>query len=439
MKNIVLILGSLFLCYSCADLDELAPNNDIPTDQAITDLASATAALNGVYDQLQANDFDRWLALPQFFSDEAEATGTFPSRLEFGNLNVTTSNTTMAAVFTDLYENINRANNIITLVPGVVDENFSSDSRTDIVAQAKFIRAQNYLQLVTLWGEVPIILEPTSEVGEILNVAKSTVAEVYNQAIADFTEASTNLSADTGPTVASKQSANAYLARIALYQERWGDAMLFAQSVLGDGFDLTAVPYLDDQVYSLAYTAIDGNTLNFFYGPSDFGGRYSIGPSQALINAFEPGDLRFAQTIDTSSASVPYGLKYPSFSSGIAGTATDPIYFIRHAEMVFIMAEAAAEMGDFATASTWLNQVRTRAGLSELTLDASNYIDLILQERFVEFAFEGPFRLLDLRRKGRALEVIGPIGYESCDEVWPLPQREMDRNPNLRQNTCCNC
>ena len=439
MKNIFLILTSLFFCYSCAELDELAPNNAIPTQQAITDLASANAALNGVYDQLQANDFDRWLALPQFFSDEAEATGTFPSRLEFGNLNVTTSNTTMAAVFTDLYENINRANNVITLVPAVDDENFSTEDRTDIVAQAKFIRAQNYLQLVTLWGEVPIILTPTSEVGEVLNVTKSSISEVYNQIIADFSEAATNLVADTGPDVASKQAANAFLARIALYQERWGDAMLLAQTVLGDGFDLTTVPFLDDQVYSLAYTAVDGNTLNFLYGPADFGGRYSIGPSLFLINAFEPGDLRFAQTIDTSTVSVPYGLKYPSFDAGISGTATDPIYFIRHAEMVFIMAEAAAEMGDFATASTWLNQVRTRAGLAEVTLDAGNYVDLILQERLVEFAFEGAFRLLDLRRKGRALEVLGPIGYESCDEVWPLPQREMDRNPNLRQNTCCNC
>ena len=146
------------------------------------------------------------------------------------------------------------------------------------------------------------------------------------------------------------------------------------------------------------------------------------------------------QTLDFVSASVPFGVKYPSFDAGISGTATDPIFFIRHAEMVLIAAEAAGEQGDFATATGWLNQVRARAGLDGLDLlDANNFVDAILQERFVEFALEGPFRLIDLRRKGQAESVLGSIGYDACDQVWPLPQRDIDRNPNLNQNDCCNC
>ena len=107
--------------------------------------------------------------------------------------------------------------------------------------------------------------------------------------------------------------------------------------------------------------------------------------------------------------------------------------------MVLIAAEAAAETGDFETANTYFNQVRARAGLEEKTLNASNYVDLILAERFVEFAFEGAFRLIDLRRRGIAEQVLGPIGYDACDSVWPLPQRDIDRNPQLEQNNCCNC
>ena len=125
--------------------------------------------------------------------------------------------------------------------------------------------------------------------------------------------------------------------------------------------------------------------------------------------------------------------------SGSSGAATDPIFFIRHAEMVLIAAEAAAEMGDFGTASMYLNQVRARSGLGDIELDGTNYVEAILQERFVEFAFEGPFRLIDLRRRGMAEQVLGPIGYDACDSVWPLPQRDVDRNPNLTQNGCCNC
>lgn len=438
-KNIFALFIVLGM-FSCAELDTLEPINSIPSNTAFSSEASATAALNGVYNQMQASSFDKWLSLPQFFSDEANATGTFPTRLEYGNLNVFPANTTAAGVFTSLYTTINNANNVIEGVPTVEDESFTATERADYIAQSKFLRAHCYLQLVTLWGDVPLILTPTVDVGEVLNVAKSASADIYAQITKDFTDAATDLIATTGPLVASQQAANAFLARVALYQGDWAGAISKATSALGDpNFDLTGVPFLSDQIYSLGFTSVDGNTLNFFYGPSDFGGRYSIGPSLTLINAYDPADTRFASTIDTSSASVPYGLKYPDFAAGIAGTATDPIFFIRHAEMVLIIAEAYAEQGDFTNASAWLNQVRQRAGLGDATLDASNFVDMILQERFLEFAFEGPFRLIDLRRKGKALDVLGPIGYDACDDVWPLPQRDVDRNPNLVQNACCNC
>ena len=88
---------------------DVAPLNSIPAANAINSAATATAALNGVYNAFQGNDFDTWLSLPQFFSDEADATGTFPTRLEFGNLNVFPANGTAAGVFTTLYTIINNA------------------------------------------------------------------------------------------------------------------------------------------------------------------------------------------------------------------------------------------------------------------------------------------------------------------------------------------
>ena len=139
MKKLLYISALYLCCFACADLEELAPINSIPTDQAITDRASAQAALTGVYDGLQESDFDRWLSLAQYFSDEANATGTFLSRLEFGNLNVFPANTTMGTVFTEIYENINEANNVIDLVPKVEDDGFSQAERDDIVGQAKGI------------------------------------------------------------------------------------------------------------------------------------------------------------------------------------------------------------------------------------------------------------------------------------------------------------
>jgi len=443
MKNLIynLLLVLLIGLVSCAELDEPQPLNSIATEFAISDRASATAAMNGVYSDLQDGTlaFDGWLALAQYFSDESDFTGTFPTRLEFGNINVFPANGTMAAVFSDLYEVINRANNVITLVPLVEDEAFTAEEKNDFVAQARFIRAQCYLHLVTLWQEVPLVLVPTTDVGEVLSIAKSSSADVYSQVIEDFTFAEANLSSATGPVVASQQAASAFLARIALYRGDWSTAVSKAQQVLGSGFDLTTVPYMADQIYILSFSPTDGNSLGFFYGPAEFGARHSIEPSQTLIDAYETGDIRKDASVDLTSASVPFGIKYPSFDAANAGAATDPILFIRHAEMVLIIAEAAAEQGDFDTANRFFNQVRLRAGLDPLTLDGGNFVDAILQERFVELAMEGPHRLLDLRRKGRAESTLGARGYDSCDSVWPLPQRDVDRNINLQQAACCNC
>jgi len=421
-------------------LDEPQPINSIPTISAVVDAASARAALNGVYSDMQDPTlaFDGWLGLPQYFSDEVVFTGTFPTRLEFDNFNVFPANTTSQAVWADFYEVINRANNIIALVPNVVDEGFPDSQRDDVLAQARFIRGYTYLHMVNLWNDIPLVVTPTIDVGEVLFVPTNPASEVFAQVIEDITFAQNNLVLDTSVERASVQSATALLARIALYQERWSDALNLSTQALG-GVDVSTMPYLEDQIFSLSFSATDGNNIAFFYGPDDFGSRHSIEPSQTLIDAYEIGDTRFPASVDLTSATVPFGLKYPSFAAANSDSATDPIFFIRHAEMAMIAAEANAELGNFSAASDFINQVRSRAGLTDVTLDASNFVDLILQERFVEFAMEGPQRLIDLRRKGLAVDVLGPLGYDECDNVWPLPQRDIDRNPNLVQNACCNC
>ncbi|MEM1320127.1 MAG: RagB/SusD family nutrient uptake outer membrane protein [Bacteroidota bacterium] len=439
--SFLMLIGLIFSFQSCADLEGLDPDDSIPSDGAINNFASAASITNGVYDEMQDPTlvFDGWLALSQYFSDECVFTGTFPTRLEFGNYNVFPANTTMAAVFSDLYDVINIANTVIVDVAAIEDPSLTAAAANNFVAQARFVRAMTYLHLTTMWGDVPLVLTPTraDQIGE-LEIGTDPQSAVYTQIIEDLEFAETNLTS-SGPSRANAQAATALLARTYLYQGNYPDALTKAEQALGDGFDLTAFAYLKDEIFSLNFTSIDGNSLPFFYGPAELGGRHSIEPSLKLINAYEVDDLRRDLSIDTSSASVPYGVKYPSFAQGPAGASTDPIFFIRHAEMCLIVAEAAAEASDFTKANTFFNMVRTRAGLDPLTLDGSNYVDLILQERFVELAMEGAHRLNDLRRRGRAESELGSEGYDACDDVWPIPQRELDRNTIIQQNDCCNC
>jgi tetratricopeptide (TPR) repeat protein len=438
----LLVLSLFFQACDGINLEEgLDPINSIPANGAINNIKSATAAVIGIYDAFQDADVhtDGMLFLAQIYSDEAIFTGTFPTRFEFNNLNIQTSNTTNNVVFSDFYVVINNANNVIELLPEVDDPGLTPEVVNSFLGEARMARALSYYYLTNYYGDVPLITTPTREVtGDALNVPNARQADIYTQIIEDLKFAEANIT-QTNTKRFTSEAASALLARVYLYQEDWTNALAHAQKVLGTDFDLTEYAYMTDEIMYLGFTTADGNVLNFWYGPSELGGRHDVEPSAKYMAAFEAGDERAALSFDNSLtvASVPYSLKYDDFSSGISGTGTDPVMLFRYAEQLLIAAEAAAELGDFAAASDYINQVRARAGLEDVTLTADNYLDLILQERLVELGLEGPHRFFDLRRTGRAAAEIP--GYQSCNDIWPIPQRDIDRNPNLDQNGCCNC
>ena len=107
---------------------------------------------------------------------------------------------------------------------------------------------------------------------------------------------------------------------------------------------------------------------------------------------------------------------------------------IRYAEILLNYAEALNELGRSSDALVPLNEVRARANLSPISItDQANLRELIYHERRIELVFEG-HRFFDLKRQGRAQEVLGPLGWQTgVHEYFPLPQEELDLNPNLTQ------
>lgn len=142
MKNTVsiILLALALVISSCnnTDLNTLAPINSIPADGAINNLKSAQSAVNGAYSILQENDYDSYLVLAQSYTDEADFVGTFPTRLEFQNLNVTTSNTTLDDVFSNFYDAINVANNVIEAIPPIDDPSLDDAAKANLIGQVKF-------------------------------------------------------------------------------------------------------------------------------------------------------------------------------------------------------------------------------------------------------------------------------------------------------------
>ncbi|MDH3648506.1 MAG: RagB/SusD family nutrient uptake outer membrane protein, partial [Saprospiraceae bacterium] len=134
---------------------------------------------------------------------------------------------------------------------------------------------------------------------------------------------------------------------------------------------------------------------------------------------------------------------------GEAGCSCNETNFIlyRYADILLMYAEAINETaGPTADAYDAINQVRARAGMPEVAagLSQDEFRDVIMRERHVEFPWEGT-RYFDLIRWGTAKDIIPTVTLfgESRDQrvftepkhnLFPIPQKEIDLNPNLTQN-----
>jgi hypothetical protein len=114
---------------------------------------------------------------------------------------------------------------------------------------------------------------------------------------------------------------------------------------------------------------------------------------------------------------------------------------MRLPEQYLIRAEARAMQGRLSGAIKDLDVVRSRAGLELLAdmepdMDGEGLLEEIMDQRKKELFAEWGHRWLDLKRSGRATEVLGPIKplWQDTDILFPIPEEERGKNPNLSQN-----
>jgi hypothetical protein len=113
---------------------------------------------------------------------------------------------------------------------------------------------------------------------------------------------------------------------------------------------------------------------------------------------------------------------------------------LRYADVLLMKAEALNELGKTVEAQTPLNEVRNRAGLSNITgLSKDAFRETVLHERRMELAFEGQrwFDLVRVNNGQYAIDFLHSIGKSNMSQkylLFPIPQKERDANPNLTQN-----
>ncbi len=437
----------------------------------------------GAYAVLRRDGFNghEYLGVQSYRADESEkgssvsdgaATGLMYDEFEYNK-----SGGGIQGYWADHYRAINASNDIIHTIDsiGAVDEPTLINK-----AEAKFIRAFSYFDLVRAFGSVPKI-DFVGTPAE-LNIPKSTPAEIFTLIDADLQEAVSVLPLQWEPKYIGRLTKGAALAlqtKAFLWRSNWSSALGAAKSVIDLG-NYSLVPKYGDQFRNTGENGPESIfEIQAFYVPTDDqgiryanvqgvrgAGSWDLGwgwnaPTQILVDEFETGDPRRVETILYSGQVDPlYSENVPPFptvprlywNKKIYTDPTDRVSLnnrfgrwmnhriLRYGDVLLMAAEAANELGgsqNTTDALAWLEEIRKRArGTNNAilppvtTIDQAQLRDVIRHERFVEMGMEEQ-RFWDIVRWGIDVDVLhaaGKANYAIKHRLLPIPQGEIDKS-----------
>ncbi|GAB7089550.1 RagB/SusD family nutrient uptake outer membrane protein [Marinifilum fragile] len=335
-KNIIgLVCALLFVFAGCSeDFLERSPSDQVSSTNFFTQEKDLVYAVNAVYASI---GFNSWETTYGYSTDLLRIENLTDNALDHHSWNAgfRLADGTASAYdwyvehrWRERYRGIQRANRIFEGADGVTDINAEKKAR--LLAEAKFLRAYFYFDLVYLFGDVPFITNSLTpdEAAESTRTAKQTILDAI---LADLTAAATDLpisySSDNLGRV-TKGAALSLKARILLYQEKWGEAAAAAKEVM----DLAVYTIYPSYQKMFTYEGINNSEVIFDlqemhekqwnftlqnYGPNSVGGWSSGCPLQSLVDTYECTD---GNTIDVSplfDPNNPYANRDPRLTHSI--------------------------------------------------------------------------------------------------------------------------
>lgn len=477
-KYIILtVMG--FSLYSC-DTEEFLnplPDSSIVVDAFFQTDADVLAGIIGIYDALQGVNENTNTSiissnrgiqfeymLTEMRSDNTQTATLEGSKADFHRYLVDPNNVQSEDYYQSMYDIIFRANSVLNYIDVA---NRSNQDR--YAAEAKFLRAYAYFNLVRLFGAVPLV---TSVVGPQDNEALFTripEQQIYAQIEADFKEAIEHLD-NTYKSRASKAAAQGLLAKAYMTQPNpnYEAAKQLTEAIINSGKyrlepnfrDVFYQELNNEIIFAVQYQL--GNTLESQSFSSEFTSTFRQGREDGLnlVNANLIEDFKDCGGKRTAVSYVTFGntTEVAKFlPEGTDLTTTPPTYgpsprnagndwiVLRYSDILLLHAEAILAGATETTSSAAIDaymKVRERAGFdpakdrpSRLTKEA------LLKERRVELAFEN-HRFFDLLRFGVADAVLSAhaaeMGYSAYDArklLLPIPAREINLSAGrLQQN-----
>lgn len=459
----LVLLASMVLAFSSCKKDflDLRPYTSVSSDVAITNESDMQAALNGAYGNMNsANLYGRSTPLfGDLVSDNLYISAINSNRyLDFFQINYTVTDVNGQGIWQSSYSTILRANNVI-------NSSLQGNENIDqLRGEALAIRGLMYFELVKFFAKpytvdpnalgVPLVLayDPT------LKPTRSTVQEVYAQIEKDLTDAANLMTQDKSSGFFTKWAAKALLARMYQFKGEWDKALTTAEDVINNsGYSLLqhddVLPFWENNtdrndklevLFEIVFDAtnnIGNSSLPYFFDQTGYGDALA---TESLYDLYSNSDVRKDLIVVGSpirGADAKVVNKFPN-----AGSADkDEMKVIRMSEVYLIAAEAAYHNSDEATALTYLNDIATDRDPSFAGYSSSGQalLDDILLERRKELAFEGhrywdlARNNLDVTRVDLANDYPGnvPLVLETSNfrRILPIPQGELDANPNIRE------
>ncbi|MGM8361959.1 RagB/SusD family nutrient uptake outer membrane protein [Flavobacterium sp. ARAG 55.4] len=345
-----------------------------------------------------------------------------------------------------------------------------ANRKKEIAAEAHFLRAYYYFNLVTFFGGVPLY-DKALPYGKA-DIPRASKAQTYDfieqdliKAIQDLPSRFTKPSSFQGH--ADKGAALGYMMRVSLYQNKMDQVKLYGEELFKLPYELVELntifqplgEWSKESVFEINYSS--NNSRLGTSVPKQMMPRTPSGQGfgfaqikQNLVDEYEANDPRLDAFIFNESSVYgtghynkkyswkPYsGYAIPTIGGQL--NSDQNVRLIRLADAYLMYAESIYNT-DAPTAIQYVNKVRTRARGTALptvvpdlppTLNGQALLDAIYHERRVELAGEG-LRFQDLIRTGRAKTILAPLGFvENKNEVMPIPQTQIDlSNKILSQN-----
>jgi hypothetical protein len=490
---IFLIVASLISCKK--SFVDIPPKGQFLSENYYANKDQAFAALVAAYDIMRKNTggFENLLALMNAGSDDHYAGGGGPTdgnQLQVFSNYTLTPNSMAGSYWNDYYQGIFRANVLLSKLPDVP---MDDASKARFAAEGKALRGYYYFMLVTMFKNIPLMLEPLTATN-IYEVTQANPADVYTQIEKDLNDAIAVLPATIPASEAgrfSKGAAKALLGKVYLYEKKNAQAVTQLADVNGptpggapSTYGYKLVPNFADlwvstnkfnseSILEVTHTNLgrstwgnwgsssdEGNTFAQMVGPRSYLKKnaaapdiYAAGWSFSVITqdlydfiktdprfdatVFDAAALKTAGTIDYTAGYMNTGYFLKKFlpkASDITTLGGNTELNFQQGSYIIRLAdtylmEAEALGGTGARAQALLDAVRARVGLPSVPVSMQN----IKNERRKELAGEG-FRWFDLVRWGDAATVLASRGFKAgTHEIFPIPSREL-QGTKLVQN-----